>query len=41
MPVEICNNVDDDCDGLTDNGANGDRQLDCPAGQSCFGGQCF
>jgi hypothetical protein len=41
VPVEICNSVDDDCDGQTDNGPAGDRQLDCPAGQQCFGGQCF
>jgi len=33
--VEICNGLDDDCDGIIDNG----KGL-CPAGQICYKGQC-
>jgi hypothetical protein len=31
---EVCNGVDDDCDGVADDGAS------CPAGQRCDGGRC-
>ena len=41
VPEEICNSVDDDCDGQSDIGPNGDRRLDCAAGEQCFGGSCF
>jgi len=33
--VEVCNGLDDDCDGIIDNG----KGL-CPSGQVCFKGQC-
>ncbi len=33
MP-EVCNGVDDNCDGIVDNGAM------CPSGESCVNGQC-
>ena len=33
--VEICNGIDDDCDGLVDNGKN-----ICPDGQICYQGRC-
>ncbi|HOU54971.1 MAG TPA: VWA domain-containing protein [Myxococcota bacterium] len=33
--IEVCNGLDDDCDGVIDNG----KGL-CPAGQVCFKGQC-
>ena len=33
--VEVCNGIDDDCDGLVDNGKN-----ICPAGQVCYQGRC-
>ncbi len=41
VPEEICNGVDDDCDGQSDIGPGNDRRLDCPAGEQCFGGSCF
>ena len=31
---EVCNGIDDDCDGTVDNGAP------CPGGKRCQGGQC-
>lgn len=34
--VEICNNIDDDCDGTIDN----DATLRCPRGQLCIQGAC-
>lgn len=33
--VEVCNGLDDDCDGIVDNGSDL-----CPPGQICFKGQC-
>jgi hypothetical protein len=33
--VEVCNGMDDDCDGIIDNG----KDL-CPLGQVCYKGQC-
>ena len=33
--TELCNGLDDDCDGVIDNGVNL-----CPKGQTCFKGQC-
>ena len=32
--AEACDGKDNDCDGVTDNGAT------CPAGQSCTAGSC-
>ena len=38
LPVaELCNNKDDDCDGIVDNGSS--SQL-CPGGGTCQQGQC-
>jgi hypothetical protein len=34
--VEMCNGLDEDCDGVIDNG----KDL-CPAGQSCYKAQCI
>jgi Cys-rich repeat protein len=31
---EVCNGIDDDCDGIVDDGAP------CAAGQSCIAGAC-
>jgi MYXO-CTERM domain-containing protein len=36
---EMCNGVDDDCDGQVDE-VDGDTGMLCPAGQTCQGGQC-
>lgn len=35
---DVCNNIDDDCDGLIDNGPVG---LNCPVNQTCSMGQCL
>ncbi|CAI5458328.1 unnamed protein product, partial [Closterium sp. Yama58-4] len=39
---EVCNGVDDNCDGLIDNSASPTTpQLDCANGSLCFKGQCL
>ena len=35
--TEICNGIDDDCDGQVDNGSN---TALCPSGGACIAGQC-
>ena len=36
-PPCSCNGIDDNCDGMIDNGL---AQLDCPFGTVCYNGQC-
>ncbi|CAI5529275.1 unnamed protein product, partial [Closterium sp. Naga37s-1] len=39
---EVCNGVDDNCDGLIDNSPSpAAPQLDCASGSLCFKGQCL
>ncbi len=48
IPTETCNNKDDDCDGITDNGFNLQNDLQncgscgnkCSTNQICTGGEC-